>query len=192
MVLRFQTRLMLMDRSESYRTLLQLGPDVPAGTVIFLLLVNFELKPFLLLVPYVFCTVIASDSIAGEKERKTIESFPVLPLFDREIIIGKIIGALIPALGAAWLSFGVMGLAINVTAGPALSGKIVIFNDLTWWFLMIFIVPLLSFIAHALHGPYINHSTECKDCPAILDYHHTPDDGADFRGHLANIRSQHH
>ncbi|HMF30307.1 MAG TPA: ABC transporter permease subunit [Candidatus Lokiarchaeia archaeon] len=131
----------------SLRLSLHLGSDVPAGTVVFLLLVNDELKPFLLLVPTMFCMVIASDSIAGEKERKTIESFLVLPLTDREIIVGKVLGSLIPALGASWLSFAAMGLTINITAGPMLGGQMVVFNDATWWLMMILLVPTISFMS---------------------------------------------
>lgn len=126
---------------------LGLGRNVPIGGLLLLWIVNSELKPFMLLVPTMFTMIIASDSIAGEKERKTIESFLVLPLTDREIIIGKVLGAFIPGLVAAWLSFAIMGVTVNVAAGPALGGYLAIFGDLAWWVLMILAVPLVAFMS---------------------------------------------
>ncbi|HMF34307.1 MAG TPA: ABC transporter permease subunit [Candidatus Lokiarchaeia archaeon] len=115
--------------------------------VSFFQLVDYMLKPILLLIPAIFSLVIASDSISGEKERKTIESLLVLPLSDREIIIGKVFASLFPALVATLLAFFAMGLTINLAAAAMLTGQIIIFTDPTWWLLLILIVPILAFMS---------------------------------------------
>jgi ABC-2 type transport system permease protein len=58
--------------------------------------------PFTLLVPLLVSSIISSDSFAGEKERKTIEGLLATPLTDTELLVGKILAALIPALAATW------------------------------------------------------------------------------------------
>ncbi len=91
--------------------------------------------------------IIASDSIAGEKERKTIESLLILPLSDRELIIGKVFSSLFPAFLGSLLAFLSMGLTINITAASLLNGQIVIFTDPTWWILLLLLIPIVAFIS---------------------------------------------
>ncbi len=47
--------------------------------------------PFFLIIPIMASSVIASDSFAGEKERKTIEALLATPLSDSELFLGKIL-----------------------------------------------------------------------------------------------------
>ena len=52
-------------------------------------------------------SVIASDSFAGEKERKTIEALLATPLSDSELFVGKVLVAFIPAVLVTFASFAV-------------------------------------------------------------------------------------
>jgi ABC-type Na+ efflux pump permease subunit len=47
---------------------------------------------------------IAADSIAGERERKTIESLIATPLTTGEIVLGKLMTTMIPSVLITWLS----------------------------------------------------------------------------------------
>ena len=119
---------------------------VSAGVAAFLIAIDLIIKPLLLMIPTMAALIIASDSIAGEKERKTIESFLVLPLTDREILIGKVLSALIPSLVSSWISFFLMGLTLNIAARPNLGSYIIIFGDASWWLLELLLVTIFSFM----------------------------------------------
>lgn len=117
-----------------------------AGVAAFLITTDLITKPLLLMIPTFAALIIASDSIAGEKERKTIESFLVLPLTDREILIGKVLSALIPSLVASWISFLLMGFTLNIAGRPNLGTYIIIFGDASWWLLESLLVTIISFM----------------------------------------------
>ncbi len=127
------------------RGTLGLPSDVTDGGVAIIIMANSLLKPYLLIIPTMVAMIIAADSIAGEKERKTIESFLVLPLTDREILIGKVLGALIPSLVASWISFLLMGVTLNLAGRTNLGNYIIVFGDALWWLLEILLVTILSF-----------------------------------------------
>ncbi|OLS14566.1 MAG: putative ABC transporter permease [Promethearchaeota archaeon CR_4] len=121
--------------------------DVSPGGLMIISMANSMLKPYLLIIPTMVAMIIASDSIAGEKERKTIESFLVLPLSDREIIVGKVLGALIPSLLLSWISFFIMGFTLNFAGRGNFGSHIIIFEDASWWLLNALLVTILSFIS---------------------------------------------
>ena len=129
------------------RIALGVGMEVSDGGVMIIMMTNSMLKPYLLIIPTMVAMIIASDSIAGEKERKTIESFLVLPLSDREILVGKIMGALIPSLAASWISFFFMGTTINIAGRPHLGSHLLIFGDASWWLLNGLLVTIISFLS---------------------------------------------
>ncbi len=87
-----------------------------AASALSYLLPSFEFFFFILagLIP----STIASYSIVGEKVEKSLEPLLATPTTDSEILVGKSIAAILPALGAI-LSASVvfMGLTDAVTAG---------------------------------------------------------------------------
>jgi ABC-type Na+ efflux pump permease subunit len=54
--------------------------------------------PFFLIIPVMASSVIASDSFAGEKERKTIEALLATPMTDGELLLGKILVSFVPSM----------------------------------------------------------------------------------------------
>ncbi|OGD56256.1 hypothetical protein A3K78_11285 [Candidatus Bathyarchaeota archaeon RBG_13_52_12] len=75
-------------------------------TIMYIMLV-YVFAPFFLLIPAMASSVIASDSFAGEKERKTIEGLLATPLSDGELLVGKIMVAFVPSMIVTLLSFTV-------------------------------------------------------------------------------------
>jgi ABC-2 type transport system permease protein len=55
--------------------------------------------PFFLIIPLMASSVIASDSFAGEKERKTIEALLATPISDGELFFGKMLVSFVPSYG---------------------------------------------------------------------------------------------
>ena len=67
---------------------------------------------FLQLIPVMLPTTIAAYAVMGEREQRTLETVLTTPVRDRELLGGKAIAAVIPAVAIAWLLFGLyVGLA---------------------------------------------------------------------------------
>lgn len=111
-------------------------------------LVNMTLKPMFLLIPGIVSMMIVSDSFAGEKERKTAETILALPMTHRELYIGKMITALIPSLIFSYLSFLIMGLVFNITAGSQIpdGAPLFIFGDPSFWLIAFVLSTLISLV----------------------------------------------
>ncbi|MFX0211967.1 MAG: ABC transporter permease [Candidatus Hodarchaeota archaeon] len=86
---------------------------------------------FFLIIPCILPSVIAADSIAGEKERKSFEAILATPLTDTEILIGKI--------GTPFL-IGMLGTFIGAVP------YVILTNFFTYPVLDFIVVPDLNFI----------------------------------------------
>ncbi len=101
------------------------------------LLTLYFLAPLFLVVPIMASSVIASDSFAGEKERKTIEALLATPLSDSELFVGKVLVAFIPAVLVTFASFAVYSVVVDILAAPMFGGALLLPNPL--WLTMIFV-----------------------------------------------------
>ncbi len=74
-------------------------------------IIGERILPFLLMIvgffPISFSLVIALETFVGEKERHSLEPLLATPLTDGELYWGKMMAALIPPLGAAYLGLSV-------------------------------------------------------------------------------------
>ena len=86
--------------------------------------------------------------IAGEKERKTIEGLLYTPVTDKELIIGKILFSLVPAVIISWLCFIIYSVIVNVLCFKLFHN--IFFPTPTWIIMMLGLVPAISFISLAL------------------------------------------
>jgi ABC-type Na+ efflux pump permease subunit len=92
--------------------------DLPADEQILVLVLGFLMAPLFLIVPLMVSAVIAADAFAGEKERRTIEGLLDLPISDRDLFIGKVLAAFIPAMIVSWVGFLCYALIANSLAWP--------------------------------------------------------------------------
>lgn len=106
------------------------------------------LAPFFLIIPVMVASVIAGNSLVGEKERKTIEGLLYTPITETELLMAKVLSALVPAMAVTWISFIVYTLTVHIVAFSIM--PFIFFPNLIWWIIMIFVVPTLSFIAICL------------------------------------------
>jgi len=104
--------------------------------------------PLFLIIPVLVSSVIASNSFAGEKERKTIEGLLYTPVTDKELIIGKILFSLVPAVIISWLCFIIYSVIVNVLCFKLFHN--IFFPTPTWIIMMLGLVPAISFISLAL------------------------------------------
>jgi len=81
--------------------------------MIYVMLLYF-FAPFFLIIPVMASSVIASDSFAGEKERKTIEALLATPITDSELFMGKILVSFIPSMMVTGASFILYSATVNL------------------------------------------------------------------------------
>ena len=98
--------------------------------------------PFFLLLPIMTGSIVAADSFAGEKERKTLEALLHTPLSDFELYLAKWLSPLITAMIMTLLSAVMYGVVVN---GVMLSGfGRAIFPNWAWIVLLIWVVPAIA------------------------------------------------
>jgi ABC-type Na+ efflux pump permease subunit len=100
------------------------------------------LAPLFLLLPFMVSNVIAADSFAGERERKTLESLLYTPLTDRELFLAKTITAWIPSLVVTALSFIANTIVVNAAAWPTMQR--IFFPNLMWIVLVVWVAPAVA------------------------------------------------
>ncbi|NOZ28560.1 MAG: ABC transporter permease subunit [Chloroflexi bacterium] len=108
---------------------------------VVLALVYF-LAPMYLIIPLMVASVIAADSFAGEKERKTLEALLYTPTTDGELFLGKVLSAWLPAVGVAWGGFVLYGLVANLAAWPVMER--IFFPTTMWLVLVIWVAPAVA------------------------------------------------
>jgi len=121
---------------------MQLAGFTDQQVMIYVLAV-FVFAPFFLIIPLMVSSVIASDSFAGEKERKTIEALLATPISDGEMFFGKMLVSFIPSIIVTIISFMVYTIVFDVVAFGLFDGMILLPN--LDWILMIFgLAPTLA------------------------------------------------
>ncbi len=109
---------------------------------ITVLMLVYLLAPMFLIVPLMVASVIAADSFAGEKERKTLEALLYTPTTDRELFVAKLMAAWVPAIAVALGGFVLYGLVANLAAWPVM-GR-VFFPNLMWIILAFWVAPAVA------------------------------------------------
>lgn len=103
---------------------------------------NYMFMPMFLIVPLMVSGIIAADSIAGEKERKTLEGLLYTPMRDAELFAAKLLAALLPAVLIDIVAFFVYGITVNA-GGYHIMGRL-FFPEPSWWPLVFFVGPGVS------------------------------------------------
>ena len=116
------------------------GYAVSQKVIVFVL--EYMLLPFFLIIPLMTASMLAADSFAGEKERKTLEALLYTPTTDRELFIAKMLSGWLAAIAVALGGFLIY--AINVNAAAWSQMHRIFFPNALWLVLVIWVVPALS------------------------------------------------
>jgi ABC-2 type transport system permease protein len=84
---------------------------------------------FFLLMPAYIPLAIATFSIIGEKQARSLEPVLAAPIRTIELLAGKVIAALVPGVLAGWLTYLVFVALASFVYGPALFGVV---TDASW------------------------------------------------------------
>ena len=100
---------------------------------------RYFMAPMFLLIPLMSSSVIAADSLAGEKERKTLEALVHSPTTDRELFVAKTLAPSVAALAVTMGGFLFYSIVANAVAWPVM-GRL-FFPDLMWVILAFWVAP---------------------------------------------------
>ena len=107
------------------RTIVASRPDW-AGFTIEELVAAYSLQQFLslfLILPAYVPLSIATFSIVGEKQTRSLEAVLASPIRTGELLGGKTLSAIVPGMLTSWLAYGLLVLLAGVVLGPQMAGK---------------------------------------------------------------------
>jgi ABC-type Na+ efflux pump permease subunit len=136
----------------SLRTIaLYYQPNLSQATSAALFLVDKTLTDWFglyLTMPVFVPILISSQSVAGEKERRTLEPLLASPVTPAELVLGKSLASLLPAVGISWLAFILLCFVVNISARP-LTHEHVLPNAM-WMFGVGVLAPLFAFFGNVV------------------------------------------
>jgi ABC-2 type transport system permease protein len=129
----------------------QLSPDSPPEVPPAHILVEKAVADWFglfLIMPLFVPILISSAAVAGEKERRTLEPLLASPATAVEIVAGKSLAALAPAVAITALAFALFCVGVDLAAWP-LYGRLLLPN--TMWLFGVFVVaPLFAFLGNGV------------------------------------------
>ncbi|MBS3751465.1 MAG: ABC transporter permease [Anaerolineales bacterium] len=109
---------------------------------IIVMMVVYFFAPMFLIVPLMVSSVIAADSFAGEKERKTIEALLYTPTTDGELFLSKVFSAWLPALIVSLAGFVIYGVTANAAGWRTMGG--LFFPNWMWVVMVLWVAPAVA------------------------------------------------
>jgi len=114
------------------------------------MMLNMVLMIFII-VPATLPTIIATYSIVGEKNNRSLEPLLATPTTDGELLAGKIFSSFIPSMGSTFLAFSLGVILLDIVLIPKVGYPLL--PNLTWILSMFLLAPtacLMSVLACVL------------------------------------------
>ncbi|MEH7885721.1 ABC transporter permease subunit [Bacillus sp. JJ1609] len=111
---------------------------------IIYVVINYMFGSIFLLIPCLNAMMIALHSFVGEKERRTMETLLFSPITVKDLFLGKVLSAFIPAIGITLLSFVLFGI-ITISLTFDMFGFL-IFPNANWLILILWVVPMITIL----------------------------------------------
>lgn len=108
-----------------------------------ILMLKYFMAPLFSIIPLIAVNFIAADSIAGEKERKTLEAIKYAPISFKELFLGKIASIMCITMFITTISFILYCLVSNTIS--MINIKELILPNIAWILICFYITPLLCF-----------------------------------------------
>ena len=123
---------------------------------------------FFLLMPAYIPLSIATFSIIGEKQARTLEPVLATPIRTVELLAGKAIAALVPGLLAGWVTYVAFVLLASVVYGPHLFGVVTDPSWLAGVFVLGPAVGLSSVVAGVIVSSRVNDPRVAQQIGGII------------------------
>lgn len=101
-----------------------------------------------LVMPVFVPILISSQSVAGEKERRTLEPLLASPVTGAELLVGKSLAAVLPAVVICDLAYAGMCFGADVAAWPLVHGRLL--PNALWSVGVLCIAPLFAFFGNGV------------------------------------------
>ncbi len=110
-----------------------------------------------IIIPATLPTIIATYSIVGEKNNRSLEPLLATPTTDGELLAGKIFSSFIPSMGSTFLAFTLGVVLLDIVLIPKVGYPLL--PNLTWVLSMVLLAPtacLMSVLACVLVSSKVN------------------------------------
>jgi ABC-type transport system involved in multi-copper enzyme maturation permease subunit len=97
-----------------------------------------------LIMPLFVPILISSHAIAGEKEKRTLEPLPASPVTPAELLVGKSMASLTPALAVSWAAFILFAVGVDWITREML------LPNAMWLFGIFVLAPLFAFFGNGI------------------------------------------
>ncbi|HEU4672599.1 MAG TPA: ABC transporter permease [Candidatus Limnocylindrales bacterium] len=131
----------------------------------------FAIQQFLiyfLILPAYIPLAVASFSIIGEKQSRSLEAVLATPIRTSELLAGKAVAALVPGLLAGWLTYVVFATLARIQYGPNL---VAVVSDPSWLagvFLLGPAIGLLSVVAGIIVSSRVNDPRTAQQIGGVI------------------------
>jgi ABC-2 type transport system permease protein len=123
---------------------------------------------FFLLMPAYIPLSIATFSIIGEKQARSLEPVLAAPIRTVELLAGKAVAALVPGVLAGWATYVVFVLLASLVYGPALFGVVTDPSWLAGVFLLGPAVGLASVVAGVIVSARVNDPRVAQQIGGVI------------------------
>ena len=123
---------------------------------------------FFLLMPAYIPLSIATFSIIGEKQARTLEPVLAAPVRTVELLAGKAIAALVPGVLAGWLTYVVFAGLASVVYGPRLLGVVTDPSWLSGVFVLGPVVGLSSVVTGVIVSSRVNDPRVAQQIGGVI------------------------
>lgn len=123
---------------------------------------------FFLLMPAYIPLSIATFSIIGEKQARSLEPVLAAPIKTIELLAGKAIAALVPGVLAGWVTYAVFVALASVVYGPRLFGVVTDGSWLAGVFLLGPAVGLSSVVAGVIVSARVNDPRVAQQIGGVI------------------------
>jgi ABC-2 type transport system permease protein len=120
-------------------------PSELSGSECFQVFMVSEFMMLFMLVPVAIPVTIAAYSIVGEKTTHSLEPLLATPITTIELLVGKCLAAVIPAVIATYAAFGIFALGTWVIVANRM--LLMAFLDARWLIAIFIVGPLLALLA---------------------------------------------
>ncbi|MGW8250719.1 MAG: ABC transporter permease subunit [Anaerolineales bacterium] len=124
---------------------LQVCPQGLSETECFQIMIANQFMLLFMIIPLMIPVNIAAYSIVGEKTTRSLEPLLATPITTAELLAGKNLAAVIPAVLATWLGFLIyIAGTWLIVASPQIVSALL---DPMWWIAVLILGPLLAVLS---------------------------------------------
>lgn len=98
-----------------------------------------------MILPVMIPVTIAAYSIVGEKSTRSLEPLLATPITTVELLTGKALAAIIPAIAATWIAYLIYGVGVLLILGSQLTLQFILAP--VWLTAIFFVGPLMTLFA---------------------------------------------